>query len=67
MAVLDHEEVITMAERAGFNKLYYIKDHIELSDDKYDGIVLTMTKDEWATKKKRFRTLLDRLKINNEK
>ena len=67
MAVLNHKEVIIMAERAGFNKLYYLKDHIELSDDKYDGIVLTMTKDEWATKKKRFRTLLDRLKINNEK
>ena len=65
MAVVNHHEVIIMAERAGFNKLHILKNHIELSDGKYDGIILTMTQDEWTTKKKRFRVLLNRLKIKN--
>jgi len=63
MAVLKHQEVITMAERVGFNKLYTLKNHIELSNGKYDGVILTMTNDEWSIKKRRFRILLDRLKI----
>jgi [ribosomal protein S5]-alanine N-acetyltransferase len=63
MAVLKHLEVISMAERVGFNKIHTLKNHIELSNGKYDGIVLTMTQREWLINKRKFNLLLNKLKI----
>jgi [ribosomal protein S5]-alanine N-acetyltransferase len=65
MAVLKYIEVISMAERVGFNKIHTLSNHIELSSGKYHGVILTMTQNEWLIKKKRFRLLLDKLKIKS--
>jgi len=63
MAVVKHLEVIKMAKRVGYKFIHTFENHVELADGKYDGAVLTMTKDEWQTQKERSKILLDRLKI----
>lgn len=65
MAVLNYHKVVSMGKRAGFSKIHTLKNHIELSDGKYDGVILTMTSNEWSMKKRTFKFLLDRLKIKS--
>jgi [ribosomal protein S5]-alanine N-acetyltransferase len=64
LAVENHREVITMADRVEFKKVHLFRDHVQLSDGKYDGVALSMTKDEWTIKKKKFKILLNRFNIN---
>lgn len=63
MAVSQHNKVIAMARQFGFEKIYTLRNHVELSDGNYDSDILTLTKTAWAAKKRRFEFFLDRLHI----
>ena len=63
IAALQHSKVVSIGKRTGFKIIHTLKNHIELSDRICDGIILTMTNDEWSIRKPVFQFLLDKFKI----
>jgi [ribosomal protein S5]-alanine N-acetyltransferase len=63
MAALQHSKVISIGKRSGFKIIHTFKNHIELSDRICDGVILTMTNNEWSIRKPTFKFLLDKFKI----
>jgi [ribosomal protein S5]-alanine N-acetyltransferase len=63
MAALQHSKVVSIGKRTGFKIIHTFKNHIELSDRICDGVILTMTNNEWSIRKPAFQFLLDKFKI----
>jgi ribosomal-protein-alanine N-acetyltransferase len=66
MAALQHSKVVSIGKRTGFKIIHTLKNHIELSDRICDGVILTMTNNEWSIRKPSFHFLLNKFKIKHE-